>query len=119
MLKGDPALLYDLTKRVIDAGGGVPDDWSADPRIEYPDVVDIPATFTLGQEFLVAWCWKLFGGEGPLHVFITHLMAIVASLSAIGVYLLGAEIARSRAVASWLLRCRRRFQQTSARSDLS
>ena len=96
MLKGDPGLLYYLTKRVIEAGGGVPDDWSADPRIEYPDVVDVPATFTVGQEFLVAWCWKWFGGDRPLHVFITQIMAIVASLSALGVYLLGAELARSR-----------------------
>ena len=96
MLKGDPGLLYYLTERVIDAGGGVPDDWTADPRIEYPDVVNIPATYTVGQEFLVAWCWKWFGGDGPLHVFITHLMAVVASLSAFGVYLLGAELARSR-----------------------
>ncbi len=55
LLRTDPALLYYVTEKIIEAEGGVPWDFRADPRIQYPDGADIPAMFTVGQEFLVAW----------------------------------------------------------------
>ena len=35
LLKSDPALLYYFTERILEAGGGTPDDWRADPRVQF------------------------------------------------------------------------------------
>ncbi|MFT5052533.1 MAG: hypothetical protein ACI8QZ_003968 [Chlamydiales bacterium] len=86
LLKSDPGLLFYLTERVIDSGGRAPDDWRADRRIEHPDPIDIPATFTVGQEFLVAHAYGAFGQGMPLHIFCVWLMSFVASLAVIGVF---------------------------------
>lgn len=86
LLKSDPGLLYYLTERVIDSGGSAPADWRADRRIEHPEVLDIPATFTVGQEYLVAHAYRLFGEGVPLHVFCVWLMSFVASLAVVGVF---------------------------------
>ncbi len=90
MLRSDPALIYYFTERIL-AGA---DDLRADPRVEHPGATDLPATFTLGQEYLVAWTYGWFGGDAPLHVHATRVMALVASLAAVGVYLL--VLARTR-----------------------
>jgi hypothetical protein len=92
LLRSDPALLYYLTERVVDAGGGVPDDFRADPRIEWPLATDVPARFTVGEEFLVAWLYRAFGEGAPLPLFATVVMAFVASGAALGVYGLGREL---------------------------
>jgi len=86
MLKSDPALLYYFTERILESGGGVPDDFRADPRVQHPGTTDVPAEFTVGQEFLVAWAYAAFGGASPLHAFCVRLMALCASLAGVGVW---------------------------------
>jgi len=100
MLKSDPALLYYVTERILAADGWAPDDFRADPRIQWPETTDVPAEFTVGQEFLVAWAYLLVGGGAPLHAFAVRVMALVASLAVLGVY--GAVLARTRSV-PWAL----------------
>lgn len=101
LLKSDPGLLFYLTERVVDAGGGVPADFRADPRIEHPALTDIPATYTVGQEFLVAWAAPFFGAGVPLHMVALWLMAACAALAVVGVYGLSFELTRSSAWASF------------------
>ena len=97
MLKSDPALLYYITERILEGGGLPPDDFRADPRVQHPELTDLAAEFTVGQEFLVAWAYRVCGGEMPLHAFATILMAITASLAAAAAYLLTRELTGSRA----------------------
>jgi len=87
MLRSDPALLYYLTERILEEGGGVPADFGAEPRIQHPFATDVPAEFPLGQEFLVAWAQRLLGGATPLHVTALWVMAGVASLALVGLFL--------------------------------
>ncbi len=86
MLRSDPALLYYITERILDAGGGVPADFRADPRVQHPDVTDIPAEFAVGQEFLVAWAHLLTRSDEPLHVTALRVMALTAALLVVGVF---------------------------------
>jgi hypothetical protein len=97
LLKSDPGLLHYLTGRIVAAEGRVPDDFRADPRIEHPESTDVPAMFTVGQEFLVAWTYLALDGHVPLHVVALYLMSVVAALAAIGVFGLALELTRSRA----------------------
>ena len=97
MLKSDPALLYYFTERIVESGGLPPDDFRADPLIEQPELVDVPATFTVGQEFLVAWCYLAIGGRAPLHVVCVCVMGLVASLALVGAWGLTRELTGSRA----------------------
>ena len=101
MLKSDPALLTYITQRILDAGGLPPDDFRADPRVEHPALSDLPAMFTVGQEFIVAWTYSLFGAGVPLHVFAVVVMAIWASLCAAGVYGLTWELTGRVRWAAW------------------
>jgi hypothetical protein len=96
LFRSDPALLYYVTERIIDGGGWPPDDFRADPRIEHPETTDIPAMFTVGQEFLVAWGYLLFGFGLPLHLFALCFMSIVASTAVVGVAGLSRELTGSR-----------------------
>ena len=86
LLKSDPALLSYFTGRIRANGGLPPEDFRADPRVQWPELTDVPAEFTVGQEFLVAWGHLAVGGDLPLHVFALWLMAFVAALAAAGVY---------------------------------
>ncbi len=97
LLRSDPALIYYITERIVDAGGMVPADFRADPRIEYPETTDIPAMFTVGEEFLVAWGYLLFGSGMPLHLFAFGFMSFIASLTVVGVAGLGRELTGSAA----------------------
>lgn len=101
MLQSDPALLYYFADRIVESGGLPPDDFRADPRLEHPETSDLPAMFTVGQEFLVAWSHLLFGGNTGLHVTAVVVMGIVASLTAVGVYGLTRELAGSHAWAAF------------------
>ncbi|HET6203945.1 MAG TPA: hypothetical protein VFI25_14235 [Planctomycetota bacterium] len=101
MLKSDPGLLYYLLERVVESGGLPPEDFRADPRIEHPRRVDVPATFTVGEEFAVAWPYLLFGKEVPLHLFCTYAMAVAASGAVLGVFGLALELTRSRGWAAF------------------
>ena len=95
LLRSDPALLYYFTERITEANGGVPEDFRADPRIEHPELVDVPAAFSVGQEFVVAWSFLLqqkFGGEWPLHAWCLIVMSISAACTAVGVLLLLYEL---------------------------
>ena len=92
MLRSDPALLYYVTERILAGGGSPPADFRADPRIEHPDTTDIPATLAVGEEFFVAWGYRLFGGAMPLHVFCVWILGLWASLCALGVYGLTMEL---------------------------
>ncbi len=87
MLKSDPALVYYFTERVLESGGGLPADFRADPRIHHPDTTDVLEQFTVSQEFLIAWAYRSSGTGLPLHVFAVYVMALTASLVALGVFL--------------------------------
>lgn len=95
MLKSDPGLLYYFTERIVEAGGLAPADFRADARVEHPEIVDVPAKFTVGVEFFVAWGYLLLGSGMPLHVFSIWIMAIWASLSALCVFGLALELTAS------------------------
>jgi hypothetical protein len=95
LLKSDPGLLYYITEKVIDAGGWPPPDVHADPGPAWPERVDLPSMFNVGEEYIIAWAWKLFGGTGPLHVFIVEVMGCVASLAILGVFGLAWELSGS------------------------
>src|SRR5262249_42299848 len=82
LLRSDPALLYYITERIVDAGG-VPADFRADPRIQHPFVTDVPAEFPVGQEFLVAGAQR-FSGATPLHVTALRVMSVCAALFVAG-----------------------------------
>jgi len=97
LFRSDPALLYYVTERLIDNGGWPPEDFRADPRIEHPETTDIPAMFTVGEEFLVAWAYLLFGRDAPLHLFILVLMGVIASTAVVGIVGLTRELTGSRA----------------------
>jgi len=99
MLVTDPGLLYYLTERVVESGG-LPGDFAAEPRIEHPEVVDVTARFTVGQELLVLAARRLVGEEMPLHVVCVWLFALVASAAAVGVFGLAFELTRSMRWAS-------------------
>jgi hypothetical protein len=96
LLRSDPALVYYITERIVDGGGLPPADFRSDPRVTWPEPADLPAMFTVGQEFLVAWTWLACGGgETPLHVWCLYVMSVVASLAAVGVFGLAFELSRS------------------------
>jgi len=96
LFRSDPGLLYYVTERIIENGGWPPDDFRADPRIEHPATSDIPAMFTVGVEFLVAWAYLLFGFGLPLHLFALVFMGIVASMTVVGVAGLTRELTGSK-----------------------
>ncbi len=100
LLKSDPALLYYVTERVLDAGGGAPADFRADPRVQHPDRTDLAAEFAPGQEFLVAWWHRFRGREDALHVSAVRVMSFTASLAVLGVALFVWAWARG---ATWAL----------------
>ena len=88
MLKSDPALLYYITERTVEAEGLLPADLRADARVEHPTGADLARDFTIGQELLVAWTYRAFDVEAPLHVHAQRVMAWTASLVVLGVFLL-------------------------------
>jgi hypothetical protein len=97
--KSDPALLLYLTERILDADGVTPKDWRADPRLQHPYSTDIPAEFTVGQEFLLAWTQlglRSIGREAPLDWTARWLFSFLASLSLVGVFGLARELTRRR-----------------------
>ena len=92
LLKSDPALLYYMLERVIEAGGAVPAEFRADPRVEHPEPVDLAVLDSAGMEFPLAWIHRALGLGAPLVAFCTIAMAVVASLGVVGVYLLAREL---------------------------
>lgn len=94
LLRTDPALLYYFTDRIIEAGGLAPDDFRADPRVEHPETSDLPAMFTICQEFVIAWVALLAGDGIPLHVLCIWVMGIFAALTVVGVFGLATELTR-------------------------
>jgi len=97
LLKSDPGLLHYVTARIVEARGLPPADFRADPRLEHPELTDFAAIETPGQEFVVAWCQLLFGGETPLHVTVLWVMGIFASLTAAAVFGMARELTTSSA----------------------
>ncbi len=92
LLRSDPGLLYYITNRIVEARGGIPEDFSADTHIEYPAASNIPEMFSVGQEFVVAWAKLWFGGDTPLHIVALWVMSVFASTSLIWIYLLAREL---------------------------
>ncbi len=86
LLKSDPALVHYVTSRIAESGGFAPQELSADPLVEHPTGMDLPAALTIGQEYLIAWAHLLFGAERPLHEVALLLMALTAACGLIGVY---------------------------------
>jgi hypothetical protein len=97
MLRSDPALLYHLTRSIRDAGG-IPARFRADPDLQHPDLTDVPAEFTVGQEFLVAAVARLMP-DTPLVITAVRVMALVATLVLVGVFVFVQATTRSSAVA--------------------
>jgi len=97
LLRSDPALLAYFTQRIAESGG-VPADFAAEPRIEHPLELDVPALFPLGPEFLVAALWKLLGPGTPLHMACLYASSFAASLIVLGVYLLARELGGKRSL---------------------
>ena len=91
-LMSDPALLFYLTRRVVEAGGLPPADFRVDRRVAHPDKTDLPAMFTVGQEFYLALGYRLFGRNLPLHVYCVIAMSLFASLTVFGVFGLTREL---------------------------
>ena len=96
MFRSDPGLLYYFVEQVVDAHGLPPADLRADPRVEHPREVDLLTLDTVGQEFLIAWTRPLTDGALPLHLHALAVMALVSSLSVVGVFLLTREVTGSR-----------------------
>jgi len=97
LLRSDPGLLHYITERIVENGGLPPDDFGADARIEHPGSSDIPAMFTVGQEFVVAWGYLLWNyvtsdADTPLHVVAVWIMGVFASLAVLGVFGLAFEL---------------------------
>ena len=105
LLRTDPAFLYYVTERIADAGGVAPADLRADPNVEWPEITDIAAIETVGQEYVVAWAWLATGKALPLHRTAVWVMGLWASLVVIGVFGAAWELSRRvewAAVAAWL-----------------
>jgi hypothetical protein len=98
MLRSDPALLYYITERIVEAGGAAPECLRADPLVEHPRGADLLAEFAVGQEFLVAWTFPAFALGAPLHVHAQRVGALTASLTFAGVLL----VARALFGRGWL-----------------
>lgn len=92
LLKSDPGFIHYVAGRIADAGGLPPSDLRADPRVEHPQTSDVPAMFTIGQEFVVAWGHLATGREVPLHVVAVWLMSLFAALTVVGVFGLTYEL---------------------------
>ena len=97
LLRSDPGMLHYITERIVENGGLPPDDFGADPRIEHPATSNIPAMFTVGQEFVIAWGYLLWGylmlgADTPLHVVAVWIMGVFASLAVLGVFGLAFEL---------------------------
>ncbi|MBX7098203.1 MAG: hypothetical protein K1X89_10865 [Myxococcaceae bacterium] len=95
MFRSDPGLLFYFVERFVESHGLPPADLRADPRVEHPREVDLLTLDTVGQEFLIAWTRPLTEGALPLHLHALGVMALVASLSVVGVFLLTRELTRS------------------------
>ena len=61
----------------------------------------MPARYTVGLEWIVAWAWSATGGRWPLHALCVAVTAALASLGAIGVFLATRELCRSSGWASF------------------
>jgi hypothetical protein len=96
LLKSDPGLIHYLTRQIVEAQGRIPSDFRSDPRIEHPELTDVPAMFTVGQEFLVAWTHLALGGAFPLHAVAMYIASLVAALGCLGVFGMTRELTRSR-----------------------
>lgn len=99
MLKSDPALLYHLADRMVEAGGRIPADFAHDSTLEYPDTIDVAARFPLGPLLLVAACQRWLAGDAPLHVTASWVSALSMGCALAGVCLLAREVARSARLA--------------------
>jgi len=96
MLKSDPALLYSLLDRIVEAGGSIPADFTHDTRIEHPDTIDLASRFPLAMLQVTAWTHVLLGRSEGLHVTATQVAALAMAFALVGVYLLAREMSRSR-----------------------
>ncbi|MBK7643203.1 MAG: hypothetical protein IPJ19_09155 [Planctomycetes bacterium] len=97
LLRSDPALLAYFTQRIAECGG-IPPDFGAEPRIEHPLALDVPALFPVGPEFVVAGLWKLCARGLPLYRACLYASSLAASLLVIGVYLLARELTGRRSL---------------------
>ncbi len=92
LLKSDPGLAYYVVERILDARGGVPDDFRADPRIEHPDLVDVPSRMPVGLQFIAAWTQLLLAQRPPLIETCLWVSSACASLVLLGVFGLAREL---------------------------
>lgn len=99
MLKSDPALLYALTERMVDAGGTIPADFAHDTTLEHPDTIDVAARFPLGGLMLVAWAQRFCAGDTALHVTASWVASLAMGATILGVFLLARELSRSSRLA--------------------
>lgn len=100
LLKSDPALLFYITERIVESGGSPYPGIRADPLVQHPEATDVIAEFAVGQEFLAAWAYHVFGGDQPLHTFCLRFFALLASLSVIGAFGLAWELSQRLSAAA-------------------
>ncbi len=94
LLRTDPAFLYYVTERIVESGGAPPADLRADPNVEWPELTDLAAIETLGQEYVVAWTYLAAGKPMPLHLWAVWVMGLWSSLVAVGVFGAAWELSR-------------------------
>ncbi len=94
LLRTDPAFLYYVTERIVEARGAAPADLRTDPNVEWPALTDLAAIETLGQEFVVAWTYLAAGKPMALHVWAVWVMGLWTSLAAVGVFGAAWELSR-------------------------
>ncbi len=99
MLKSDPALLYALTDRMVDADGRIPADFAHDTTLEHPNTIDVAARFPLGGLLAVAWVQRHLAGDTPLHVTASWVASLAMGAAILGVFLLARELSRSSRLA--------------------
>ncbi len=98
LLRTDPAFLYYVSERIVEAGGAAPADLRAEPNVEWPALTDLASIETLGQEFVVAWTYLAAGKPMALHLWAVWVMGLWSSLVAVGVFGAAWELSRR---ASW------------------
>jgi len=93
-VRSDPGLLYYLAEHPLSATADV-NRWPVDRNIEYPEGVSIPADYCLGQEWILKLARRVAGDDLPTHLLAIRVMALLASLTVLGIYGLARELTGS------------------------
>jgi len=98
MLRSDPAELHYLARR-LHQPADAPPPLRADPRVAWPETVDVLREYTVGQEWLVGSAQRLVP-DAPLHVVALVVNSTTAALAVLAVFGLALELLVSRRAAA-------------------